>query len=117
MTGRQRCAWILWCGCMRNIFVGGHVYVVCVVGGESRARVKTCLAVLHLALILQSTYVCQSAVSAYPSVCLPICPSHWTFTSATCRCRAGAVGRPPGSVGEVITIGWYHWLVDREGTQ
>lgn len=90
MTGRQRCAWILWCGCMRDIFVGGHVYVVCVVGGESRARVKTCLAVLHLALILQSTYVCQSAVSA----CLPICLSAYPSVHPIGRSQA----RPADSV-------------------
>lgn len=51
------------------------VYVVCVVGGESRARVQTCLAVLHLALML-STNVCHIRppclplrLSAFPAVC------------------------------------------------
>lgn len=52
-----------------------NLCVVCVVGGESRARVKTCLAVLHLALIL-SIHICLLCppclpvrLSAYPPVC------------------------------------------------
>lgn len=58
---------------------------------------------------------CPSAVSAYPPVRLPTRLCHWTFTSATCRCRAGAVGRPPGPVGETIAIGW--WIRRRHAVE
>lgn len=53
--------------------VCGNVCAVCVVGGESRARVQTCLAVLHLVLML-STYVCHVRLVRLPAACLPIHP-------------------------------------------
>lgn len=58
---------------------------------------------------------CPSAVSAYPPVCLPTRLCHWILTSATCRCRAGAVGRPPDPVGETIAIGW--WIRRRHAVE
>lgn len=52
------------------------VYAVCVVGGESRARVRTCLAVLHLAFDAIHIFSAMSAMSAR-RVCLSAClPSH-----------------------------------------
>lgn len=107
MTRRQRCAWIWWCGCMRNIFVGGHVYVVCVVGGESRARVKTCLAVLHLALILQSTYVCHVR-----RVCLSAClPSHLSIPLDAHKRDLQMPCRSRWSSARPCWRSYHHWLV------
>lgn len=54
-------------------------------------------------------------LSAYPPVCLPTRLCHWILTSATCRCRAGAVGRPPNPVGETIAIGW--WIRRRHAVE
>jgi hypothetical protein len=99
---------------VRDGSVCGNVYVVCVVGSESRARVQTCVAVLHLAFdAIRKCLPCPPFLPCLP-FCLPICPCPIGRSQAR---PADAVPVPLVVRQGLLVQRHFHSLVGAEGTQ
>lgn len=98
---------------VRDGSVCGNVYVVCVVGSESRARVQTCVAVLHLAS--DAIRKCLPCPQFLP-VCLPAYPFVLVIGHSQAR-PADAVPVPLVVRQGLLVQRHFHWLVVAEGTQ